>query len=61
MKTGRNIHRTPLAAYGMRLGRARKKKKKNPGALDCRGSTKKEIVLEMPEKLGLRKINEAKG
>ena len=26
LETGRNIHRTPLAAYGMRLGRAEKKK-----------------------------------
>ena len=61
LETGRNIHRTPLAAYGMRLGRAGKKKKKNPGALDCRGSTKRKLCWRWPEKLGLRKINEAKG
>ena len=28
LETGRNILRTPLAAYGMRLGRAGKKKKR---------------------------------
>ena len=59
LETGRNIHRTPLAAYGMRLGRAGKKK--NLGALDYRGSTKRKLCWRWPEKLGLRKINEAKG
>ena len=29
LETGRNILRTPLAAYGMRLGRAGKKKKES--------------------------------
>ena len=59
LEIGRNIHRTPLAAYGIRLGKSGKKK--NLGALDCRGSTKRKLCWRWPEKPGLRKINEAKG
>ena len=45
LETGRNIHRTPLAAYGMRLGRAEKKKESR--CVRLQRIYKKEIVLEM--------------
>lgn len=44
LETGRNIHRTPLAAYGMRLGRAGKKES---GCVRLQRIYKEEIVLEM--------------
>ena len=35
-------------------------KKVDQSALDCRGSTKRKLCWRWPEKLGVRKINEAK-
>ena len=44
LEIGRNIHRTPLAAYGMRLGRAGKNES---GFIRLQRIYKEEIVLEM--------------
>ena len=44
LEIGRNIHRTPLAAYGMRLGRAGENKS---GCVRLQRIYKEEIVLEM--------------
>ena len=53
LETGRNIHRTPLAAYGMRLGRAGNKKES--GCVRLQRIYKKEIVLEMALETGSQK------